>query len=350
MKSRAHIFVPLWSVAVGASVLTGCGSAPQPSEREAVAVRTCTVVRGERPAAGHEYVGVVEEETAVALSFPVQGSLLSVGVAPGQRVARGETVARLDEQNLRSVHQGTQASLTQAEDAMRRLQQLYDNGSLPEIKYIEAQTRVEQARAMEQVARKNLSDARLQAPFGGVIGAREMEAGEHVMPGQTVCTLLKIGTVKVKIPVPENEIATIGRGRRARITVAALGGRQFEGTVRERGATANPVSHTYEARIPLDNTDGALMPGMVCRVVLEGDSVATARSIVLPTRAVQVDDRGERFVWGVRDGRAVRRTVRIGGLTEGGVVVTEGLDDGERVVTDGGQKISEGMKVEEQTR
>ena len=89
-------------MAVGALILTGCGSGPQPVEREPVAVRTITVAADDRTTLGHEYVGVVEEESAVALSFPVQGTVLSAGATPGQRVARGQLVARLDERNLQS--------------------------------------------------------------------------------------------------------------------------------------------------------------------------------------------------------------------------------------------------------
>ena len=240
------------------------------------------------------------------------------------------------------VHDGF--SLEQAEDAMKRLQQLYDNKSLPEIKYVEAQTKLEQARSMEEVARKNLDDSRLSAPFGGVIGQRQVETGENVLPGQTVYTLLKTDVVKIKIPVPENEISNIGSQSRARITVAALDGRTYEGTVQEKGVTANPVSHTYEAKIPLRNADGALMPGMVCRVTMESDS--SARAIVLPNRAVQVTGRGERFVWCVRDGRAALVPVTVGALTETGVVVTGGLAGGEQVIVDGYQKVSDGMNVD----
>ncbi|MDE6500324.1 MAG: efflux RND transporter periplasmic adaptor subunit, partial [Rikenella sp.] len=105
-------------------------------------------------------------------------------------------------------------------------------------------------------------------------------------------------------------------------------------------------AHPYAARSPLPNPDVSLLPGMVCREGLEGDSTA-ARGIVLPNRAVQVDDRGERFVWGVCDGRAVRMPVRVGGLAEGGVVVTQGIETGQRIVTDGYQKISQGMKIRE---
>ena len=167
---------------------------------------------------------------------------------------------------------------------------------------------------------------------------------KNVLPGQTVCMLLKTDRVKVKIPVPENEIATIAPGCPARITVAALNDREYRGEVAEKGASANPVSHTYEVRIPLSNSDGRLMPGMVCRVTLQGDT--TAQAVVLPNRAVQVTGRGERFVWCVQQGRAVRVPVTVGKLTRDGVVITRGLTPGDRVVTDGTQKISDGMKVE----
>ena len=307
-------------------------------------MRTITVSVSAGASLGREYVGVVEEESATALSFPVQGTVSSLTVGEGQRVAQGQLLAKLDERNLQSVYNGARASLEQAEDAMKRLQQLYDNKSLPEIKYVEAQTKLEQARSMEEVARKNLDDSRLSAPFGGVIGQRQVETGENVLPGQTVYTLLKTDVVKIKIPVPENEISNIGSQSRARITVAALDGRTYEGTVQEKGVTANPVSHTYEAKIPLRNADGALMPGMVCRVTMESDS--SARAIVLPNRAVQVTGRGERFVWCVRDGRAALVPVTVGALTETGVVVTGGLAGGEQVIVDGYQKVSDGMNVD----
>ena len=332
-------------LAVGATLAVGCSFGTTTSRpAQAIPVRTITVSVSAGASLGREYVGVVEEESATALSFPVQGTVSSLTVGEGQRVAQGQLLAKLDERNLQSVYNGARASLEQAEDAMKRLQQLYDNKSLPEIKYVEAQTKLEQARSMEEVARKNLDDSRLSAPFGGVIGQRQVETGENVLPGQTVYTLLKTDVVKIKIPVPENEISNIGSQSRARITVAALDGRTYEGTVQEKGVTANPVSHTYEAKIPLRNADGALMPGMVCRVTMESDS--SARAIVLPNRAVQVTGRGERFVWCVRDGRAALVPVTVGALTETGVVVTGGLAGGEQVIVDGYQKVSDGMNVD----
>lgn len=328
-------------LAVGAA---GCASGPKadPAER-VVPVRTVVVAGGSVPA-GTEYVGVVEEESAVALSFREPGTVEWIGVCEGQRIRKGQLLAVLDTANLRSAYDAALATRRQAEDAMKRLRMLYDGQSLPEIKYVEAETKLEQARATEQIARRNLADSRLVAPAGGVIGRRSAEPGENVMAGQTVLSLLNIGTVKVRVSVPENEIASLAEGTRATVTVGALGGRVFEGRVTEKGVEANPLAHTYEARIRLDNGSGALLPGMVCRVRLAGD--AGGEAIVVPAGAVQTAGRGERFVWCVREGRAERVAVTTGALVDGGVVVADGLVPGDEVITDGCQKVSGGMKVE----
>lgn len=334
-----------WGV-LTAGVLAGggCSSGPKTgSPQRAVPVKTLTVTHDTR-AASRDYIGVVEEESASALSFQVQGHVQQIGAKEGQRVGQGELLAALDTRNLQSVHDGALASLRQAEDAMKRLQMLYDNQSLPEIQYVEAQTKLQQAKSMEEVARKNLEDSRLTAPFSGIVGRRQIEAGENVMPGQPVLTLLRTGTVKVRIPVPENEIASVKSGSRALITVAALDGKRFEGRTSEKGIEADPVAHTYEARIPLANASGELMPGMVCRVRLLGEEARPA--VVLPNRAVQVAETGERFVWKVEDGRAVRTSVQTGELSESGLVVTGGLEEGDRVICEGYQKVSEGTPVE----
>ena len=169
-----------------------------------------------------------------------------------------------------------------------------------------------------------------------------VEAGENVQPGQPVFSLLRIETVNVKIAVPENEVATLG-DQAAMIKVAALGGQCFEGKVTEKGIVANPISHTYEAKIRLENPSGALLPGMVCDVRLSGEESVPA--IALPNNAVLIANDGGRFVWKIVDGEAKATPVRTGDLTEQGLFILEGLNEGDIVVIGGYQKISEGMRV-----
>ena len=147
------------------------------------------------------------------------------------------------------------------------MKQLYDKKSLPEMQMVEVETRLQQARSMYELSKKNMNDCALHAPFAGVVGRRTAEVGENASPGVPVLTLLEISRVKVRISVPENEIARLDAGTSAVITVSALGGKSFEGRGVEKSSAADAVTHTYDARITLPNPRGELLPGMVCDVV-----------------------------------------------------------------------------------
>ncbi len=334
------------TVVAGILVLGGCASRGEINRADRVIPVEVMTVNENLQTSSRDYVGVIEEESSSALSFQVQGNVVEVFVGEGERVKEGQVLAKLNDDNLQSTYNAAKASLKQAEDAMERLQKLYDNQSLPEMKYVEVQSKLEQARSMEEVALKNLNESRLTAPFDGVIGKRYVEVGENVMPGQMVFTLLKIDRVKVKISVPENEIAGINGNCQASMSVGALGNKTFTGSISEKGIVANPVSHTYDARMVLSNVSRELMPGMVCRVQVHDNTVPS--SIVLPNNAVQISDRNERFVWCVREGKAVKVPVVTGDLTATGLIVKDGLTAGDQVITGGYQKVSEGMKVKVQ--
>ena len=229
---------------------TGCTSPKKAHTADPLRVGTIVVTPSSDIDAAL-YVGTIEEETSAALSFPVAGTLARTYADEGQRVQQGQLLAELDPTSAR----------------------------------VEAQTRLRQAESAYGIARKNLDDCKLYAPFTGVIGKRQAAAGETVLPGVPAMTLLRIGMVKVRFPVPEQEIARLGTDSRLRITVAALGDRAFPAGKIEKGAVANPATHTYDVRATLSNADGELLPGMVCRV--EASPAGAAEEIALPVRAVQ---------------------------------------------------------------
>ena len=300
---------------------TGCTSPKKAHTADPLRVGTIVVTPSSDIDAAL-YVGTIEEETSAALSFPVAGTLARTYADEGQRVQQGQLLAELDPTSARQTFDAAQAALDQAKDACARLKQLYDAESLPEIKWVEAQ---------------------LYAPFTGVIGKRQAAAGETVLPGVPAMTLLRIGMVKVRFPVPEQEIARLGTDSRLRITVAALGDRAFPAGKIEKGAVANPATHTYDVRATLSNADGELLPGMVCRV--EASPAGAAEEIALPVRAVQQAGDGSRFVWKVSGDSVVRTAVATGRLVNNAVTITAGIQAGDRIVTDGMQKIGQGSKV-----
>ncbi|WP_448790516.1 efflux RND transporter periplasmic adaptor subunit [Bacteroides graminisolvens] len=289
------------------------------------------------------YVGTVEAVSSSSLSFEVMGNVSKVFVTEGENVQKGKLLATLDKATLQNSYNASLASLKEAQDAYNRMKSLYDNGSLPEMKWVEVQSKLQQAVSMEQISRKSLKDAGLYAPFSGVISSKSIEPGMNVMPGIEVMQLADISTVNIKIAVPEKEISRVNKGQQAEVMVGALGDKLFTGVVSEKGIAANPLAHTYEVKIKLNNTSHELMPGMVCKVGVHSHEAEAG--IVLPNHTVQLQPDGKKFVWVVKGNAASQRMVSTGELTTQGVVITAGLQPGDEVIVSGNQKVSEGTKI-----
>ena len=315
------------------------GQAAEEAERgEGTREKAATADRTSR------YSGTVEEENGSFLSFAVGGTVSRVLVDEGDRVGKGQLIATLDTEQLTHNHTSAQAALAQAEDTYRRMEELHGKGSLPEIKWVEAQTALQRARASEQMARKQLADCRLYAPFSGVISKKFAEKGQNVGAGTQIAKLVAVGRMKVKISVPESEMAQISVGQKADVTIEAIGGASMQATVTEKGVAADPLSRSYDVKLSLPKADRKLLPGMVADVALRGGN--TSMACILPAHIVQIDERNNEFVWLAVGGKAVKRIVTVGGFTADGVTVTGGLADGDMVITAGAQKVSEGMRVE----
>jgi membrane fusion protein, multidrug efflux system len=291
------------------------------------------------------YSGTVEASASVTLSFSIPGTVEQVLVEAGQKVRRGQLLATMNEVSYRSAFDLAQAKLEQAEDALKRFTPMHDNSSLPDIKFVEVETGVRQARATAAIAKKNLTDCRLLAPVDGVIGRRSVEPGMNALPGIPVLTLLQVEKLLVKIAVPENEIARIRSGQAADIVISALSVPALHGRVEEIGVLANPLSRCYDVKIALDNPDGAVRPGMVCNVELIFP--AGAPELTVPRTALLVDESGLPFVYVVdASGKNVsKRPVTAGSLVDEGICIAAGLKEGEQVVVSGTQKLDDGAAV-----
>jgi len=291
------------------------------------------------------YVGIVEEREGTAVSFTGMGVVKRVLVNEGQAVGRGQLIAEMDDTQARNLLSGAEAAMTQANDALERYKMLHDNGSLPEVQWVEIQSKVAQAKSQYEVAKKNLADCRLTAPVSGIVGKKLVGAGETAMPSQAVVTILDISSVKVKVAVPEAEISSINASTHSTISVEAAQAKVSGGRI-EKGVQADALTHTYDVRISVPNGDRKLLPGMVASVkfIAEGSQGITGKS--LPVTAVQKDADGSLFVWTVSaDNTAHRTKVTIGANHGNHVAITYGLSIGQRVVTEGYQKLSEGTKV-----
>lgn len=340
----------------GAVLLTTSCSKKKEEVKNIVAVKTTTASQT-ASADGPSYAGTIEEVNGTSLSFAGAGTIKTLNISEGQYVLAGQVLGTIDASTSANALAMTQAatqqareSMKQAEDAYKRMKQLHDNGSLLEIKWVDVETKVAQARQMvaqaeaaEKIAQKGMSDTRLIAPFSGFITQRNGEIGQNVLPGQPVARLVKIDKVKVKISVPETEVSNIRSGQRITFKVASLGDKTFSGTVSEKSVAADIISRAYTVKAIVQNESHELLPGMVCDVFGTGSQTMAALS--LPENIIQIDCDNKPFVWTVADGKVKKQYVTLGENIGENVAIASGLTATDRIIVEGQQKVSNGQQV-----
>lgn len=329
----------LWFALVG--ILCACSD--KSGQKESPTVKVCTeTVRYGNDYRLKPYVGQAEANTSTSVSFPTAGTLGRVYVEEGQAVKAGQLLAEINPTLLQKALQSAEALLSQARDAYDRMKYLHETNSLPEIQWVETQSKLSQAQSAYDIARKNLEDCRMLAPISGVVGRKFVQTGETVMPAQPVMTVLDINKVKVNVSIPEKEIGGIHADTECGVYVAALDGASFKGGRIVKSVQSDPMTHTYPISIHVDNPGGRLLPGMVCDVTF-GQTGTPALSV--PITAVMAGTGDSRYVWVVENGTAKRKDIRTGMAYGGRIVVTEGLQAGDSVIVKGMQKLSNGSKV-----
>lgn len=288
------ILIPLLLISVGYFFLN-CSEKAENLNSAVIKVETIQVKYIDRNEA-LAYSGTIEESETIPLSFSVVGSVSKVLVSEGDFVKKGQLLAELNDETYKNAYQMSLASQKQAEDAYNRLLPMYKNGNLPEIKLVEVETGLQQAKSATLIAKKNVDDCKLYSPVDGIVGKRSIEPGMSAVPNLTSVTIVKIEKVFAKVPVSENEISSIKIGNKATIKIGALNYSEFNGTVEEIGVMADPIAHTYKIKIGIGNKNHQIKPGMICNVTLYKIKTNGTVGLFVPNRAILVDEQGRNFI------------------------------------------------------
>lgn len=323
-------------------ILSACANTQQPTKEETIYVSTEHVSLREA-SLQTPYIGVVEEQQSTMVSFTGMAVLKNMTVSEGERVKKGQLLASIDDTQARNALAAAKSALEQAKDAQERMRKLHESNSLPEMKWVEIESKVKQAQASYDICKKSLDECLIYAPCNGVIGQKIMNVGETVLPSEPVLDILSIDKVKIRVSIPEKEIAKINAHTSSTITLDALAGETFVGGKIEKGVSADAITHTYDIRILLDNPHWRLLPGMVAKVYISSDS--ENRQITLPVKAIQQSANKQLYVWTVKNGTANRTFVQVGETHGNRIIITKGLNEGEQVITEGYQKVGEGTPV-----
>ena len=351
------------TAAVAATVGLSCsGSKPDTSP----VLRT---VRGEQVyASGGErtrtFSGVARSGTESRLSFRVGGTVERILVTVGDEVSKGQLIAEIDAEDYQLRLQDAEAALVQAKAQERnasteydRVRGLYENRNASRQDLDAARTGYESAEANVssienrlELARRQLGYARLVAPINGSIAARSVEVNENVQPGQVVCLITSGSDIEVEVAIPEILISQIAEGNAVEARFDALPDRVYEAVVTEVGVASTGTATTFPVKVRLNDAGKEIRSGMAAEVSFPfGRADSRERYLV---RAVAVgEDRNGRFVFVVAPsgesgvGVVSRKPVTIGDLQGERIAVTSGLNDGDRVVTAGVSKLTDGQRV-----
>ncbi|MBI3333019.1 MAG: efflux RND transporter periplasmic adaptor subunit [Candidatus Omnitrophica bacterium] len=304
-------------------------------------------------------MGTVWGESEVELKFEVNGVVKSVDFREGDLVTQGQVLATLEDRDatLRAEYaEGKQRTAqTQLDLAEKRLsinQDLYRLGAIIRPKLEESQLEVEQARAQVETAEKEVELARaeldktkLSAPIDGVMGTREIDAGEYVTPQSVVATLMDVKSVYVELGIIERDIERIKLGQRVKVSVDSLPNIPFEGKIDNLAPLVEGKSRTLTAKVKVENPQGKLLPGMFARSEIAVFEKPNA--LVVPTSALRDTDGDGKFdsVFVIEGEQAKLKPMSLGYLTTDYAEIADGVQEGEQVVTEARGPLKEGSKV-----
>lgn len=309
------------------------------------------------------FAGVAKAGLESKLSFRVAGTVERVPVTVGATVKRGQMLARLDPTDYELKVQEAVAGLAQAKAAERnaeadydRVRGLYENNNASLRELDGARATAESSRAQVDATAKRLEQARqqlsystLRAPTDGQVASVDIEVNENVNSGQKVFLMTAGADIDVEIALPGALISDITVGQPVEVAFDALPGRRFAARVSEAGIAATGAATTFPVTVRLEEADPGIRSGMAAEVSFEFGGGSEIERMLVPAVSVG-EDRDGRYVFVLDQGPngasvVHRRAVSVGELTADGIEILDGLADGERVVTAGVRRLSDGEEV-----
>ena len=245
---------------------------------------------------------------SVTITAKVTDAIRQVRFEDGDFVAAGDVLVELTNEEQTALLAEAEANVQDTLRQFSRLQDLLDQGSVPVSDVDEARARLNGARARYQAVVARLDDRLIRAPFGGILGFRQVSAGTLITPGTPITTLDDVSIIKLDFAIPEVYLGVVQPGLALTAASAAFPGREFPALVRTIGSRVNPVTRAVPVRAHIDNPEALLRPGMLLTVELKTSS---RDALMVPETALQ--QRGaETFVYLVDDGKAAMTAIDLG--------------------------------------
>jgi len=326
---------------IAALLLAGCGSKEEPTTTVVSAAPQNTIqaavveVKPTSVPIRVEVTGQVAPIFQATLSSRIQGTIDKLMVREGTKVSKGQLLIQLDNRDLQADLARANAEVENAKAHLDRMNQLYETDAVSKQELENATRAYRVAEANRKAVEAQLSYTVVRAPFEGVITEKKVEGGELASPGQPLLKMEDPRRLRLEATVAEGDLKSVSNGDKISVVIDALGVDVLIGRVSQILPAGDPQTHTFMVKVDLPTTP-ALKTGMFGRFQLEKGATQT---ILVPSTAVV--ERGELsslFVVGA-DQIARLRWVKLGRRFEQQVEILAGLNEGERVLTDGSRGV-----------
>ncbi|MEM7225226.1 MAG: efflux RND transporter periplasmic adaptor subunit [Pseudomonadota bacterium] len=309
------------------------------------------------------FAGRAKATRELDLSFRVSGTLQELPVKIGDELQKGQEVAKLDPatyaadvEQAKATLSRTQATLDNATVQRERDKTLFDKGHVAKAKLDqsialegEAKADVNAARASLQKAQLDLGYTALQAPFSGVIVETYVDNFQDVRAQEPVVRLLDSTRIEMVVDIPESLISLVPNARNIKVVFDPFPNIEIPAEIKEIGTEASATTRTYPVTLIMEQPEGAtILPGMAGKASGDGSAAQQSASLSVPVSATftPADESGT-YVWVIdpNSKQVKRRPIETGEVTEFGITVNDGLEDGELVVVAGVSYLRDDQQV-----
>jgi membrane fusion protein (multidrug efflux system) len=300
-------------------------------------------------------IGTLKASQGIDLSVEVAGTVSEVQFRSGEQVAKGQPIVLLDSEVEQASLAAAEADLALSRLEFQRARSLLERQAVSRSEFDRLNAELQKADASVAQLRASLAKKRVLAPFAGTIGIRQVDVGDFLAAGTPIATLQDLSTLFVDFYLAEQHVPLLALGQRVQLQVAAYPGERFEGVISALNPKVETTTRNVQVRAELANPDGRLLPGMFAdlQVLLP---TRTAQ-VVVPETAITYTLYGNSVLL-VSEGTppegvasdepylvVERRFVSTGERRDGLVLILDGLEGGERVITAGQLKLDNGTHV-----
>ena len=295
-----------------------------------------------------EIQGDVETNQNIVIYPQFSGILTQVYVKEGQKVSKGQVLAKIDDGGLSSQVAQVQAQTALAKTTFERQARLWEQKIGSEIQYLQAKTNYEASKNASDQLQSQLGKTTVRAPFSGTIDQVITDQGSAVNPGQNpLMRIVNLDDMYVKADVPETYLGKITVGSEVLVSFPSLN-KTYQGKIRQVSNFINPDNRSFSIQVALPNKDAVLKPNLIATVKL--NDYTSEKSILVPNNVIQKNGKNESLVFiyepkSDSEGTAKRITVKTGKEQNGMVEVLEGLKANDIIINEGARTLRDGEEV-----